>query len=186
MVPGADLRTVGPQATDELGRLVGEIWAVLEKATTLDVLKAFRQIGQLKDFQQVQRRASLGINSEEAARNGKAGRQPRRSQIAGVEGLFLPEHRQGEQELQAANCRGPPTEFTKHFEKIVLIEKLREVRALIGFTRTMSPRDFDSAAELPPENRARISRKDPTWLPACETMAKGSSFTSLKRRFRSG
>jgi hypothetical protein len=39
-----------PQASDDLGRLVEENWVVLEKATSLDVLKAFRLIGQLKDL----------------------------------------------------------------------------------------------------------------------------------------
>jgi hypothetical protein len=58
----------------------------------------------------------------------------------------------------------------------VLVEKLREVRALVGFTRIVSPRDFDSPAELPPEQRAKISRKDPTWLPACETRGEGIFF----------
>jgi MrfA Zn-binding domain len=70
----------------------------------------------------------------------------------------------------------PPPDFTKYFEKIVLVEKLREVRALVGFTRIMSPRDFDSPADLPPENRARISRKDPSWVPACETRGEGIFF----------
>lgn len=32
------------------------------------------------------------------------------------------------------------------------------------------------AADLPPENRAKISRKDPTWLPACETRGEGIFF----------
>jgi len=36
------------QATDDLGRLIEENWAVLEKAASLDVLQAFRQIGQRK------------------------------------------------------------------------------------------------------------------------------------------
>ena len=62
-----------------------------------------------------------------------------------------------------------------------LVEKLREVRALVGFTRIMSPRDFDSAADLPPENRAKISRKDPTWLPACETRGEGIFFQFSER-----
>lgn len=39
-----------PQASDDLGRLVEDNWVVLEKATSLDVLKAFRLIGQLKDL----------------------------------------------------------------------------------------------------------------------------------------
>ena len=39
-----------PQATDDLGRLIEENWAVLDKAVSLEVLKAFRMIGQLKDL----------------------------------------------------------------------------------------------------------------------------------------
>src|SRR5262249_16793545 len=39
-----------PQASDDLGRLIEDNWAVLEKATSIDVLKAFRLIGQLKDL----------------------------------------------------------------------------------------------------------------------------------------
>ena len=52
-----------PQAADDLGRLVEENWAVLDKATSLDVLKAFRQIGQLKDLSQVHGRPDLGRRS---------------------------------------------------------------------------------------------------------------------------
>ncbi|MEJ7637274.1 MAG: DUF1998 domain-containing protein [Singulisphaera sp.] len=70
----------------------------------------------------------------------------------------------------------PPADYAASFDKIVLVEKLREVRALVGFTRLMSPRDFDSPAEVPPENRAMISRKDPAWLPACETRGEGIFF----------
>lgn len=39
-----------PQASDDLGRLIEENWAVLDKAVSLEVLKAFRMIGQLKDL----------------------------------------------------------------------------------------------------------------------------------------
>ena len=58
----------------------------------------------------------------------------------------------------------------------MLVEKLREVRALVGFTRLMSPRDFDNAADVPLEQRAKISRKAPTWVPASETRGEGIFF----------
>lgn len=51
-----------------------------------------------------------------------------------------------------------------------------ELGRLVGFTRIMSPRDFDNAADVPPEQRARISRKAPTWLPASETRGEGIFF----------
>ena len=81
----------------------------------------------------------------------------------------------------------PPDEYAKYFEKIVLVEKLREVRALVGFTRIMSPRDFDNPADVPENRRAAISRKKPTWLPASRKLgAKASSSSSTKNESSSG
>lgn len=53
----------------------------------------------------------------------------------------------------------PPEGYTGYFEKIVLAEKLREVRALIGFTRLESAYDFDTPTELPVELRAPLALK---------------------------
>jgi hypothetical protein len=39
-----------PRATDRLGQFVEDNWAVLEKTVSLEVLQAFRAIGQLSDF----------------------------------------------------------------------------------------------------------------------------------------
>ncbi len=58
----------------------------------------------------------------------------------------------------------------------MLVEKLREVRALIGFSRITSPRDFDSPTDMPEERRATISRKKATWVPAAETRGEGIFF----------
>jgi len=164
-----------PQSTDELGRLVEENWAVLAKATSLDVLNAFRQIGQLKD-----------LNKYDDRQIWEAIQQKNLTTDEGPEDpgdLKSPEWKVFSNPLKANPNRtfklrpvDPPLDFTSFFEKIVLVEKLREVRALVGFTRLMSPRDFDDAAKLPPQHRARISRRDPTWLPACETRGEGIFF----------
>ena len=39
----------------------------------------------------------------------------------------------------------PPSRYAKYIEKVVLAERLREVRALVGFTRIESPGDYDSS-----------------------------------------
>ena len=70
----------------------------------------------------------------------------------------------------------PPEGYTAFFEKIVLAEKLREVRALIGFTRLESAYDFDTPTELPVELRAPLSRQAPTWVPASEIRGEGIFF----------
>jgi hypothetical protein len=48
----------------------------------------------------------------------------------------------------------------------------------------MSPRDFDGAADLPPNNRGKISRVAPTWLPACETRGEGIFFHFSEQRIQ--
>jgi hypothetical protein len=62
----------------------------------------------------------------------------------------------------------PPIGYETYFDRTVLVERLREVRALVGFTRIQSPGDFDDAGNIPAEWRAPISRHAPTWVPATE------------------
>jgi len=164
-----------PQASDDLGRLVEDNWAVLDKVTSVDVLKAFRLIGQLKDFSKYSDDQLWAAVQKKIQGIGEEVEDP--------DDLKSPEWKVFSNPAKAKESRtfklrtvDPPTDFTKYFEKIVLVEKLREVRALVGFTRIMSPRDFDNAADVPPEQRAKISRKAPTWVPASETRGEGIFF----------
>lgn len=136
-----------PQATDDLGRMVEENWAVLDKATSLDVLKAFRMIGQLKDL--------IKYSDDQVWDAIQKKIQGTVEEDDDPDDLKSPEWKVFSNPAQAMESRTfklrvvePPTNFAKYFEKIVLVEKLREVRAMVGFTRIMSPRDFDNAAEL--------------------------------------
>ena len=164
-----------PHASDDLGRLVEDNWAVLDKATSLEVLKAFRMIGELKDFNKYTDDQLWAAIQKKIQGIGEEVEDP--------DDLKSPEWKVVSNPTKAKEGRtfklrivDPPTDFTKYFEKIVLVEKLREVRALVGFTRLMSPRDFDNAADVPLEQRAKISRKAPTWVPASETRGEGIFF----------
>ena len=164
-----------PHASDDLGRLVEDNWAVLDKATSLEVLKAFRMIGELKDFNKYTDDQLWAAIQKKIQGTGEEVEDP--------DDLKSPEWKVFSNPTKAKEGRtfklrivDPPTDFTKYFEKIVLVEKLREVRALVGFTRLMSPRDFDNAADVPLEQRAKISRKAPTWVPASETRGEGIFF----------
>ena len=55
----------------------------------------------------------------------------------------------------------------------MLVERLREVRTLIGFTRIEAPGDFSEMMEVPENRRAPISRKHSTWVPAAEVRGEG-------------
>ena len=55
----------------------------------------------------------------------------------------------------------PPKEYQHVLEKVVLAERLREVRSLIGFTRIESPGDYTEIGDFPEEQRVPLSRKAP-------------------------
>lgn len=57
----------------------------------------------------------------------------------------------------------PPVGLEAFFEKVVRVERLREVRALVGFTRIDSPGDYSDPADIPADMRAPLSRNAPTW-----------------------
>ena len=64
----------------------------------------------------------------------------------------------------------------EHFEKIMLVDKLRETRALVGFTRLYEENDM-SQAELKSMLRAKApSHRNENWLPAYNVFGEGIFF----------
>lgn len=67
----------------------------------------------------------------------------------------------------------PPFGFEDYFDRTILIHKLREVRALVGFTRVESAGDGDDYSDLSPDRCVRLRRDAPTWVPATEVRGEG-------------
>ena len=167
--------SVPPQSANKLSQLVEENWTVLEKALSKEVLQAFRQIGQLKDF--------VNYDDDAIWEAIEKKRQGPKEAAADTVDLKTPEWEVLSNPARAKETRNfklravePPDGYTQYFEQIALVERLREVRSLIGFTRISSARDFDSSFELPTERRAPLSRRSPTWVPATETRGEGIFF----------
>lgn len=164
-----------PQSEDDLGRLLEDNWGVLEKAKSIEILEAFRLVGNLKDFVKYQTDQIWDAMQRKLTAAPEQAEDPN--------DLKRPEWNVFSNPSTAIEGRSfrlrevePPENYEKYFEKIVLVEKLREVRSLVGFTRLQSSRDFDSAAKLPTKRRGQLSRKAPTWLPASETNGEGIFF----------
>ena len=64
-----------------------------------------------------------------------------------------------------------PPEATDVVESVLLLERLREVNALVGFTRVEAPEESDDPEERPP--MAALCRAKPTWVPAAEVHGEG-------------
>jgi len=161
-----------PTAVDTLGQLIEANWLILEKVTSKEVLEAFRAIGQLQAFLTVgddalwaaiERKRGGGAGEAAEARSLKAPEWQVFTQPAGAPRL---------PDFQVREVLPPPA-YRHLLQRVVLVEKLREVSACIGFTRITSPGDFSESAELPEEHRVPLARKSPQWVPAAEVRGEG-------------
>lgn len=64
-----------------------------------------------------------------------------------------------------------PTEFRRQIEYVILTERLREVNALVGFTRVEPPEEARDGGGPPP--RAPLTNGKPDWVPATEVRGEG-------------
>lgn len=163
-----------PVSADPLDQLVEEHWATLEKVTepggitllrSLNLLNAFAVYADAAVWAVVERRR----NPEEA-----------REESLEPTDLKTPEWRVFSQPDSCPPAPdflltpvAPPRGFEQPFKKVVLAERLREARALIGFTRIESPGEFSEPEEVPAARIGAISRKPPTWVPAFEVRGEG-------------
>jgi hypothetical protein len=103
-------------------------------------------------------------------------------------------HRGGEAEVDTDDLKGPewdaltaddpptdyphfmskkvavPTGFTNVISRVLLLERLREVNALLGFTRVQSPDEGSGDNSAP---RAPLSSAAPDWVPATQVHGEG-------------
>jgi hypothetical protein len=166
-----------PQATDKLMQLVEENWAVLEKVSSREVLKAFGEIGHLRAFFAQKVTEAQIWEAIQRKRQGKGETEQEPSDVKSPEWRAFSDPASAPQSRQLRlRAVDPPDDYAQFFTRIVLVERLREVRALIGFTRIESPRDFDTPFDLPNEKRAVLSRQSLTWVPATQTNGEGIFF----------
>jgi len=64
-----------------------------------------------------------------------------------------------------------PKPFSEYFHSVVLIERLREVNALLGFTRVEAPEEMQDGADRP--SMAPLSDGSPEWIPVSEVHGEG-------------
>lgn len=165
-----------PQASGKLSQLVEDHWVVLEKVQSEQNIELLQQVTtQLRDlseytaaeiWQAVQaRKSAMPVESID----------PTDLKTPEWEVFVDPESAEKSRDFQLRSV-APPKRYAKYFEQIVLAERLREVRALVGFSRIESPSDYDNPAAFPASQRARLSRIQPAWVPASEIRGEGLFF----------
>ena len=165
-----------PASTDVIAQVIEDNWGDLEAIISLEVLGAFRKapafapiFSRLSEFTDAQIWEVI-----------ERKRTDQETEAPTVEDLKTPEwdaFANPDEGLNSADFKlrpvDPPEGFERYIEKTVLVERIREVRALLNFTRIESPGEFMEETELPEERRAPLSRKPPAWLPAVEVKGEG-------------
>ena len=144
----------------------------MQVITSLEFISPLRQMGQLSSF------SSFGDGQLWEAIQRR--RQPSPEDDS-VGDLRLPEWRiftaaqatPNTPDFRLRPVAAPPA-YSNVIERVVLVERMREVKTLTGFTRIDSPGeglDVDAQDEI--STIAPLSRRSPTWLPAVEVRGEG-------------
>lgn len=161
-----------PDTSDRLRKLVDEYAPLLDRAKSAEGVQLLHDLGQLPRLRDYNGEAIWAVL--EAKRTGE-----KEADAHGPTNLKVPEW-QAFIDAEGANekhfrlaAEQPPTDFATSIERVVLVERLREVRALVGFTRIASPGDLAEIAEIDPQQRARLTRNPARWVPAVEVHGEG-------------
>jgi hypothetical protein len=166
-----------PRAVDKLSKLIEEQWAELKDTEDIDEVRLLR-----KKLQRFQSLIPLftEFKDEEIWPAIEAKRAGGSTSKAPADDLKLPEWLAFSQPGSAAENKdfklkqvAPPLGFEALLEDTVLVERVREVRALLGFTRIESNADFAEATVLKDGRLTNLSRASPKWLPASEVRGEG-------------
>ena len=164
-----------PHSGDSLSQLVADSWGdfseVDSEAELVGLLKGFKRRGLLSG---IERFGSGEIWA--AIQKKRAGGEEQ--QAASVGDMKLPE-------WAVLTHGNPPTDwphflservaapsaYTSYVNGVLLVKRLREVNALIGYTRVESPEESSDPDERP--LMAAICRGRPEWVPATEVHGEG-------------
>ena len=162
-----------PTSTDTLAQLVEEHWSLLEAADDARDIATFRRARMLERFSAYSDEA-IWEKIEQSKRAGDAEetRKPADLKMPEWRVLSQPTNapRSNDFEVTAVSA---PDGYSDVIQQVVLVERLREVKALTGFTRIESLNDYTEEEELPSEHIMPLARNVLRWVPAAEVRGEG-------------
>ena len=162
-----------PTASTRLDQLVESAWATLKQARDLQNVELIRGLGLLGEFygystleiwQAIERRQQ----QEAAGEQDDASLDLKRPEWE----MFCHPEAQGDSPDLRLRAVATPPGFEAILERVVLVERMREVRAMVGFTRLDAPGELGDDPNAT-ARRMPISRSKPLWVPAAEVRGEG-------------
>ena len=163
-----------PQANDPLGQLVQDGWEFFEdldsEAAVAVAVKMLKKTGALPGIDKYP--ASDIWAAIKAHRNGGDQETVGEADIKGPEWEVLTAANPPADYPHFMSKKvGTPTGFENRIVRVLLLERLREVNALLGFTRVEAPEESSDPNERP--QMASLARFKPDWVPANQVHGEG-------------
>lgn len=161
-----------PHGTDRLAVLIESQWAQLKDVPSLEVARFVTAPSRMPEL--------VEFGAEEIWTAIEAKRQPQEHNAEEETDLKIAEWEIFTRQPPPPPSRDfrsefvdPPAGLESLFEQTVLLERLREVRALISFTRIESKGDFADPDIVDDDRDTALCRGSPEWLPASEVRGEG-------------
>ncbi len=159
-----------PTTSDKLGQLVERNWAELEECESArdvklkrKLLKGLATYTEQQIWEAVEKKRNASGQDEEELPDL---RRPE------WEVFSNPDPNRNDRDFKLRVVE-PPNSYKRVLKQVVLAERLREVRSLIGFTRIESAGDYTEIGDFPKEQRVPLSRTAPKWLPTSDIRGEG-------------
>ncbi len=159
-----------PTAVDKLGKLIEQNWGELEECESAREVKLKRKL--LHGLSAWTDEQIWEATDKKKTAPKEEEKEPRDLREPEWRILSAPDPRRNSRDFQLREVAAPRG-YELLLEKVVLVERLREVGALVGFTRIESPGDYTEIGEMSDEKRVPISRTAPRWVPTSDTRGEG-------------
>ncbi|MDD5707700.1 MAG: DUF1998 domain-containing protein, partial [Kiritimatiellae bacterium] len=169
-----------PVGENELDALVDDKWGILADVDDTATLKYLRKQGKLGGFD---KHSEDDILAAIKKRTSGEETPVETADLKSPEWALFTEgdEKVGNKDFKVKAVK-PPDEFKSHIDRVLLVERLREVTALTGFTRIASPGDLPMSGEKAVQRRVPLTRKPPVIVPASEVRGEGIFLTLNEKR----
>jgi len=169
------LSTIGiPISAEIIMQLIEENWGALKAVTSIEIIRYLRTTGGLGRLSQYpDERILEAIQKRQKELSSGESRQTKPD-------LKLPEWKvftEHPGELNSEEFRLRPVMVPKKYsdcmKQVVLVERLREITAMVGFTRVDAGGELTDPEMDIPTKTAPLTRGAPDWVPASEVRGEG-------------
>lgn len=161
-----------PAATDKIGKLVEANWSDLSDIEEIGIIAFLRKRNMLNAFIDVTDAELWSAIEKHRAPSAEDGSDPTDLKTPEWHVFANPDASLNGIDFLLSSVDAPHG-YESLFKEVVLVERIREVNALVGFTRIESPGDFADIDDVAAMRRVAMSRKAPTWVPASEVRGEG-------------